>query len=238
MARIAYLGTGLLGAAFAEAACKRGDTVTVWNRTTVKAQALQTFGARLASSPEEAVRGAERVHLVLQDDASVDEVVRSLRPGLAAATIIVDHTTTLPTLTAERAARLNATGVRYLHCPVFVGPAAARASKGIILACGPRELFDAVESALRTQALRVEYLGERPDLAAVMKLCGNALIIGTGGLLSDVFSIAANSGVRPAEAVSLLDTFFGAGLIGARGPKMARTGWAMSTAESPAEATW
>ena len=221
MASIAYLGTGLLGAAFVEAACKRGDSVTVWNRTTAKARALQVFGAHVAGSPEMAVRGAERVHLVLQDDASVEEVVRALRPGLAPGAIIVDHTTTLPALTAARATRLNAEGVHYLHCPVFIGPAAAREAQGIIMACGPRALFEQVKPALELQALRVEYLGERTDLAAVMKLCGNAYIIGSGGLLADIFSIAANSAVKPGEALSLLNFFFGAGIIAGRGTKMA-----------------
>jgi len=221
MAQIAFLGTGLLGSAFAEAACKRGDSVTVWNRTTAKARALQPFGAQVAGSPEMAVRGAERVHLVLQDDASVEEVVQALRPGLAEGAVIVDHTTTLPTLTAARATRLNAEGVRYIHCPVFIGPAAARESQGIIMACGPKALFELVKPALERQAARVEYLGERNDLAAVMKLCGNAYIIGSGAIVSDVFSIAANSAVQPTEALSLLNFFFGAGIIMGRGTKMA-----------------
>ncbi len=221
MAQIAFLGTGLLGGAFVEAACKRGDSVTVWNRTTAKARALQPFGAQVAGSPEMAVRGAERVHLVLQDDASVEEVVKALRPGLAAGAVIIDHTTTLPMLTAERATRLNAEGVRYLHCPVFIGPAAARESQGIIMACGPKALFELVKPALEVQAARVEYLGERNDLAAVMKLCGNAYIIGSGAIVSDVFSIAANSAVQPTEALSLLNFFFGAGIIMGRGTKMA-----------------
>jgi len=221
MAQIAFLGTGLLGGAFAEAACKRGDSVTVWNRTTAKARALQQFGAQVASSPEMAVRGAERVHLVLQDDASVEEVVAALRPGLSEGAVIIDHTTTLPTLTAARATRLNAEGVRYIHCPVFIGPAAAREAQGIIMACGPAALFEQVKPALEKQAARVEYLGERNDLAAVMKLCGNAYIIGSGAIVSDVFSIAANSEVQPAQALSLLNFFFGAGIIMGRGTKMA-----------------
>lgn len=221
MGTIAFLGTGLLGAGFVEAACKRGETVRVWNRTASKAQALASFGAVVCETPADAVRGAERVHLVLPDDAVVASVIAALRPGLAAGAVIIDHSTTLPALTAARSAELNAAGLAYLHCPVFIGPAAARESQGIIMACGPRALFDQVKPALEHQAARVEYLGERNDLAAVMKLCGNAYIIGTGGLLSDVFSIAANSAVQPSEALSLLNFFFGAGIIAGRGTKMA-----------------
>src|SRR4051812_21961287 len=114
MTHIAFLGTGLLGGAFVEAALQRGDSVTVWNRTIDKARALERFGARVADSPADAVRGAARVHLVLKDDAVVETVIAALRPGLPPDAIIVDHTTTQPTLTAQRSQRLNGEGVRYL----------------------------------------------------------------------------------------------------------------------------
>ena len=119
MTTIAYLGTGLLGSGFVEAACQRGDTVTVWNRTIDKARALESFGAIVAGTPAEAVRGATRVHLVLKDDAVVEDVIAQLRPGLSPDAIIVDHTTTQPVLTAERATRLNTEGVHYLHVLTF-----------------------------------------------------------------------------------------------------------------------
>ena len=63
------------------------------------------------------------MHLVLKDDETVESVVAEFRAALAPGAIIVDHTTTQPALTAERAVRLNAEGVRYIHCPVFIGPA-------------------------------------------------------------------------------------------------------------------
>ncbi len=71
MATIAFLGTGLLGSAFAEAAAKRGDTVTALNRSIDKVQALAPFGVTAAATPADAVRGASRVHIVLKDDAIV-----------------------------------------------------------------------------------------------------------------------------------------------------------------------
>ncbi len=225
MTHIAYLGTGLLGGAFVEAALGRGEQVTVWNRTPARARALEPLGARVAASPAEAVRGASRVHLVLRDDAVVEEVVAQLRPGLRPETIVVDHTTTQPALTAERARRLEADGVRYLHCPVFIGPAAARQGQGIILASGPRALFDEVRPALERQAARVEYLGERPDLAAVYKLCGNALVIGMTGLLADMYAVAAGAGVPPLEAARLFDFFNPSGVLTGRGRAMAARDW-------------
>jgi 3-hydroxyisobutyrate dehydrogenase-like beta-hydroxyacid dehydrogenase len=221
MTDIAFLGTGLLGSALAEAAARRGERITVWNRTIEKARALEPSGIRVADTPADAVRGAARVHLVLKDDLVVEEVVAALRPGLAPDTIIVDHTTTQPALTAARAERLNAEGVRYLHCPVFIGPAAAREGQGTVLASGPQALFDEVKDALAGMAQRVEYFGERPDLAAVYKLCGNAFIIGINALVADVLSVAVGAGAAPADALRVVEFFNPAATVTGRGKKMA-----------------
>lgn len=220
MTKIAFLGTGLLGGAMAEAFAKRGDTVVAWNRTRARAEALQQFGVTVADSPADAVRGAERVHLVLPDDKVVDEVVAALRPGLANDAVICDHTTAQPKLTAERSKRLNSEGVHYLHCPVFMGPPAARAQQGIVLACGPKALFEKVKDGLASMGARLEYFGERPDIAAVYKLIGNGLFIGLGALTADVFSIAAGADVKGADALKLLDFFNPASVINGRGNAM------------------
>jgi len=221
MTRIAFLGTGLLGSAFVEAASRRGEQITVWNRTMEKALALQSLGVQVAKTPAEAVRDADSVHLVLKDDEVVEEIVGQLRPGLSRDAIILDHTTTQPARTADRSRRLNKEGVRYLHCPVFIGPAAARAGKGTILVAGPRALYDAREAELARMASRVEFVGERPDLAAVYKLCGNAFIIGISALAADVFTIAGSAKVPPEEALRILDLFDPNAIIAARGKNIA-----------------
>jgi len=228
MATIAYLGTGLLGSGLIEAAAKRGDSVTVWNRTIEKARALEQFGVRVAETPADAVRGAERVHLVLKDDAVVEEIIAELRPGLSPDAIIVDHTTTQPKLTAERATRLVREGVRYIHCPVFIGPAAARQGQGTILASGPRALFDAVEPALAKMAERVEYFGERPDLAAVYKICGNAVIIGVSSVVADVLAIGSSSELAPDDTMKIFGMLNVPAMLAGRGRAMANRNHAPS----------
>lgn len=221
MTRIAFLGTGLLGGAFVEAALGRGESVTIWNRTAAKTQPLAALGARVAATPAEAIRDAARIHLVLRDDDTVDDVVSQLRPGLSAGAIILDHTTTQPARTAARARALAAEGVRYLHCPVFIGPAMARQAQGTIMASGPRAWFDEVQPALARQAARVEYLGERPDAAAVYKLCGNTLIVGISGTVADMLAVAVGGGVPASEALHLFDFFDPSRIIAVRGRNMA-----------------
>jgi len=222
MSTIAFLGTGLLGSAFAEAAALRGDTVTAWNRSPDKLQALAQFGVIAAVNPAEAVCGAQRVHLVLKDDDVVEAVLAAARAGLFPDAIIIDHTTTLPTRTAARAERLKAEGVKYLHCPVFMGPPAARNAQGSMLVAGPKLLFEAIKSDLSKMTGRVQYLGERPDLAAANKLFGNAMIIGVSAVMADVLTLAQASNVSGEDAIKLLGLIDLNAIVTGRGLKMAK----------------
>ena len=222
MAKIAFLGTGLLGSACAEAAAKRGETVTVWNRSADKARALVQYGISVAQTPAEAVRGAARVHLVLKDDAVVDDIIAAARPGLAPDAIIIDHSTTLPALTAQRAARLAAEGLGFLHCPVFMTPQAARGAKGSILAAGPRAIFEQVQNDLAAMTGKLEYQGERGDLAAAKKLFGNALILSLVGTIADVLTLAQAAGVDGQAAIDVAQLFDLNGMMALRGGNMAK----------------
>ena len=228
MANIAFLGTGLLGGAFAEAAAKRGDTVTAWNRSASKVAALASFGVKGAATAADAVRGAVRVHIVLKDDAVVDAVIAAALPGLSADAIIIDHTTTLPELTAARAARLAAQGVAYLHCPVFMGPAAARNAQGSMMVAGPKALFERVQTALAAMTTRLEFMGERADLAAVNKLFGNAMIIGVSAVMADILTMAQANAVDPQDAIKLLGLLDLNGMVAGRGVNMAKGNFAAS----------
>jgi len=228
VAHIAFLGTGLLGAAFAEGAAQRGDTVTAWNRSRDKLAALAPFGVKAAATPADAVRGAARVHIVLKDDAVVEEVIAAARPGLAAEAVIIDHTTTLPVLTAQRSQRLNAQGVKYLHCPVFMGPPAARDAKGSMLAAGPKALFESVKAELAAMTGRLEYMGERADLAAVNKLFGNAMIISVSAAMADILTLAQASAVPAQDAVKLLGLLDLNAMVAGRGGNMAKGNFAPS----------
>lgn len=228
MANIAFLGVGLLGGAFAEACAKRGDAVTAWNRSADKVKALAQFGVKAAATPAEAVKDASRVHLVLRDDAVVEEIIAAARAGLAADAILIDHSTTLPALTTERAQRLRAKGLHYLHCPVFMTPAAARNAQGSILVAGPAALFEAVKADLAAMTGRLEYLGERADLAAANKLFGNAAILGLYGVLADILTMAQASGIAGADAIKLLGLLDFNGIIATRGVNMAQGKFAPS----------
>jgi 3-hydroxyisobutyrate dehydrogenase-like beta-hydroxyacid dehydrogenase len=205
-----------------EGMLRRGDEVTVWNRTEAKAQALKAFGAKVAVTPGDAVAGADRVHMTLPDDAVVEQIVTAFTPRLAANAIVIDHTTASPAGTKDRVARLNAAGTKFLHAPVFMSPQMARDSVGLILASGPRDVYDAVLDTLEAMTGEVWYLGERGDLAAAYKIFGNSMLFVIAAGVTDVFAMAKGLGISAADALTVFSKFQPGGLIKARGEKMAR----------------
>jgi 3-hydroxyisobutyrate dehydrogenase len=205
MTRVAVLGMGLLGSGLVEGMLTRGGSeVVVWNRTRSKSEPLALLGATAAESPAEAVRGAERVHLVLHDDDSVDELIAEFQAALHPEAIVIDHTTTLPARTAARAATLDAAGIKYLHAPVMMGPGAARTAKGLMLVAGPTGRVDVVRDALAEMTGELWHVGERTDLAAVYKLFGNAASLSVVGVLADVMRMADAADVERSGVLEML----------------------------------
>ncbi|MEO7457100.1 MAG: NAD(P)-dependent oxidoreductase [Gemmatimonadaceae bacterium] len=205
---IAWLGTGLLGANFVRALTARGKTVHVWNRSPAKARALEEAGARAFDDPADAVRGASRVHITLKDDETVDDILSRASSGFSKDTIVVDHTTTAPALTAQRVAR---SAVRFLHAPVFMGPPNALAATGTMLVSGEPDLIAAVKPELAKMTGKVVELGDDPSRAASMKLLGNHLIVVLTVGVSDSLALAESLGLTRNALGELLE-FFNPGL--------------------------
>ncbi|MEZ4240758.1 MAG: NAD(P)-binding domain-containing protein [Myxococcota bacterium] len=224
METVAVLGAGLLGSGFVEAARGRGIAVRVYNRTRDKAEALRAFGAEVAGDPASAVAGVDRVHVVLSDDAAVDAVLEQAGDALRGVPV-VDHTTVSPAGVVARVARLRARGVAYVHAPVFMAPANARAATGMMLVCGAPEAVDPLVPALEAMTGRLMRLGERVDLAAAMKLFGNAVLIQLVAAAGDVLAMARSLGVPPEQALALFDVFDPAPGLRGRGGRIAREEW-------------
>src|SRR3954470_9133606 len=228
MASVAFVGTGLLGSAMVEGMLRRGDAVTVWNRTESKARALEAFGAKVAATPADAVAGAARVHMTLPDDEVVDQIMAAVTPRLSNDAIVIDHTTASPRGTKARVAKLNAAGMKFLHAPVFMSPQMARDSVGLILAAGPRAVYDAALEALEPMTGEVWYVGEAGDRAAAYKIFGNSMLFVIAAGVSDVFAMAKGLGIPAADALTVFSKFQPGGLIKARGEKMARADFSAS----------
>jgi len=221
MATLAWYGTGLMGSGFVEALCKRGNRVTVYNRTPEKATALEVFGARAVTDPREAARGAERVHLMLNDDASVDGLLDTIVDSLADGVIVIDHTTVAPHPTAGRFARMHERGIAFLHAPVFMSPQATREAGGVMLVAGRERTLERVRGELEAMTSHLWYVGERPEKAAALKLAGNEMLFFITAGLADAYATGAGAGLSARETFELFEHFKPIAAIDARGKLMA-----------------
>lgn len=219
--RIAFLGTGLMGTGFVTRMLAQGHEVAVWNRTPGRTGALEKLGARACASAADAVRGVERVHLMLADDAAVDAVLEPIFEAIPADAWVIDHTTTATTPTAERARRWAGRRQRFLHAPVFMGPANCVDGTGVMLLSGDRATCDAATSMLAPMTGKVVWLGPEPERAASFKLFGNLTLIGLGGVLGDVCRLAHAVGIAPSDAMALFASFNPGAMLPARAAKIA-----------------
>ena len=122
--------------------------------------------------------GSRTAAPVAADDASVDAVLEPLAGGIPASCWIIDHTTTMPSATGERARRWAGRGRVYLHAPVFMGPVNAAEGTGVMLLSGDPEQCARVLPDLERMTGKVFQLGPQPERAAAFKLFGNLTFLG------------------------------------------------------------
>jgi 3-hydroxyisobutyrate dehydrogenase len=203
---IAILGAGLLGSGFARALLRDGQAVRVWNRTAERARALATEGADVVEGDAAAaVRGVDRVHVVLADDAAVDSVLAAAAPGFAPGVLVIDHSTTSPRGAAERTTRWREREVTYVHAPVFMGPQSALSHSGTILVSGDREVVARVTPLLAPMTGKVLDVGPRVERAAQLKLLGNLQLMAFVAGFVDMLALARSMDIPQRDAVMLLE---------------------------------
>ena len=129
--KLAFLGMGVMGAPMAgHLLTKGGHQVTVYNRTRAKAEAwAASHGGKMASSPAEAVRGADMVFCCVGDDPDLRQVTLDPDSGafaaMSAGSLFIDHTTASATIARELHAAAKARGIGFLDAPVSGGQAGA-----------------------------------------------------------------------------------------------------------------
>jgi len=203
----AFLGMGLLGSNFVKAMLQKGDTVQVWNRTTSKAKALEQHGAKAFDNADEAVQGADIIHVTLKDDATVDEVLATAAKGLKHEAVIIDHTTTSVKGAIQRTAYWKSKGFTYLHAPVFMGPQNALESTGFMLVSGDQPVIAKHESELSRMTGKLLNFGDKEGKAAGIKLSGNLFLLSLTAGLADSLALAKVHGIKPAELLQLFSSW-------------------------------
>jgi 3-hydroxyisobutyrate dehydrogenase/2-hydroxy-3-oxopropionate reductase len=182
--RLAFLGTGLMGAPMAARLIAAGHTVNLWNRATGKLKSLAGEKGIVFASPAEAASQVDFVCLCLTDAAAVEMVLfgpRGVLKTISTGAIIIDFSTIGREATLSFARRMALErGVAWLDCPVSGGVAGAQAGTLSIFTGGEPAALERAKSLLATLAGRVTYMGG-VGAGQSAKLC-NQLIVATNML--------------------------------------------------------
>lgn len=216
----AFLGMGLLGSNFVKAMLKKGEQVQVWNRTISKAKELEQYGAKAFNNVSDAIKGADRIHLTLKDDASVNEVLEAARVGLKQDAIIIDHTTTSKEGAIQRTKEWKEKGFFYQHAPVFMGPGNALESTGFMMVSGDKELIEKLQPELSVMTGKLLDFGLETGKAAAMKLVGNAFLVCFTAGIRDTLSLAKALNVPVTDLFKLFNEWNPGTMLQARLKRM------------------
>ena len=212
--KIAFLGLGNMGAPMARRLLRAGHELTVWNRTLAKAEPLRADGAKVNPSAAEAARDAEILITMLADDHAVESaVLRSAGAieSLPRGATHISMSTISVALSNRLAEEHHKRGHHYLAAPVFGRPDAAEAGKLFVAAAGDKDVLASCQPVLEAMGQRVFIIGDRPEMANVVKLSGNFLITAVIESLSEAIALVRKYGIDPHEYVDFLtNTLFAA----------------------------
>jgi len=206
MQRVALLGLGTMGAGMAANWLAKGFTLSVFNRTAAKAQALASKGARAASTPREAAAGADFIFAMVADDAASRSVWLGDDGALAGAkrgAIAVESSTITADWARELAAHARAKGLGFLDAPVGGSRDAAQAGALRFFIGGEEAAFEAARPALSAVGTSLDRLGP-VGAGATWKLINNQLIAAQTAALAEALDVAAKAGFAPEQVSALI----------------------------------
>jgi 2-hydroxy-3-oxopropionate reductase len=204
MKRIAFLGTGLMGAPMAANLLAAGLDVTVWNRTPEKAQPLVTRGANLAETPTAAVAGADAAVTMLSNGPAIDDLLEAqgVADTLPEDALFIDCSSIPPATARRHAERLAARGVGYLDAPVSGGPSGAESAGLAVMVGGGEADFARGEALLRALGTPT-HVG--PAGSGQIAKLANQVIVGLAiGAVAEGLLLAEQGGADPAKVKEAL----------------------------------
>ena len=179
--RVGWIGTGVMGSSMCAHILKAGYRVTLHSRTKAKAQPLLDLGATWAENPCAVAAESDRLFTMVgfpQDVRTVYFGEAGVLAGAQPGTVLVDMTTTDPTLSREIAERATDNGLPAIDAPVSGGDVGARNATLSIMVGGDREAVQAVMPLFELLGKKIVHQGG-PGTGQQAKLCNQIVIAGT-----------------------------------------------------------
>ena len=207
MARVAFLGLGVMGFPMARHLAAKGHDVTVYNRTGARAADwVSRHGGRAADTPSAAARGAEFVMACVGNDDDLRSVCLGQDgafAGMAPGAVFVDHTTVSAAVTRELAEVAGGAGLGFVDAPVSGGQAGAENGVLSVMCGGSPESYARAEPVIAAYARICRRLGDC-GAGQMAKMVNQICIAGLVQGLSEGLSFAERAGLDIADLVEVI----------------------------------
>ena len=206
MAKLGFVGLGVMGSEMVLRLLEKGHTVTGYNRTPSKAARLIEKGMTLAASPKQVAAASDFTFSMVTNSAALGAIVEGpdgMLAGLAAGKTLIDMSTVSPEFSRSVAAQVRAKGADMVDAPVSGSVITLQEGKLSVMVGGRKETFDRVNALLHDVGPKVTYVGEN-GLALVMKIATNLSLAVQMLAFSEGVLLAEKSGIARDVAVEVL----------------------------------
>ncbi|MCY3995651.1 MAG: NAD(P)-dependent oxidoreductase [Rhodobacter sp.] len=207
MAKVAFLGLGVMGYPMAGHLASAGHRVTVYNRTAAKAESwVEEHGGAAAGSPGAAAAGAEFVMACVGNDDDLREVCEGpdgAFSGMSAGAVFVDHTTVSAAVTRDLHAAATGAGFDFVDAPVSGGQAGAESGQLVVMCGGGDEAFARAVPVIGSYSKLCRLLGES-GAGQLTKMVNQICIAGLVQALSEGLHFAEKAGLDGRAVVEVI----------------------------------
>jgi len=208
MAKVAFLGLGVMGYPMAGHLLKKGGhEVTVYNRSAAKAQAwVKEYGGKSAATPKEAAQGCEFVLMCVGNDDDVRSVVfgdQGALAGMKKGAILVDHTTASAIVAREVHAKAKSMGIGFVDAPVSGGQAGAVNGQLGIMCGGEQADFDKAKPVIDVYAKLASLIGA-PGAGQLTKMVNQIMVAGVVQAISEGLNFGKRAGLDTEKVVGVI----------------------------------
>jgi 3-hydroxyisobutyrate dehydrogenase len=210
--KVAFIGLGDIGEPIASHLARDPFDLTVWNRTASKAEEFaRNHKARTASTPAEAVKGADVVITCLPSSAEVEAVVHGetgILNAMRRGAVLVDCTSGDPPTSRSIAAELGGRGVEFIDAPVSGGTAGAKSGTLTVMWGGEETVFERVRPVIEAFGKKIVHAGP-VGCGDALKAVNNALLAVHIISTAEGLSVLAKAGVDPKVALEVINASSG-----------------------------
>ncbi len=207
MAKLAFLGLGVMGYPMAGHLAAKGHDVTVYNRTTTKAEAwVKQHGGAMATTSKAATKGADFVMACVGNDDDLRSVCTGddgAFAGMTRGAVFVDHTTVSVAVTREMFAAAESLGLGFVDAPVSGGQAGAENGVLSVMCGGVAAQYDAAEPVIAAYARICRRIGDSGS-GQMTKMCNQIAIAGLVQGLSEALHFAEKAGLDGQAVVEVI----------------------------------